>query len=287
MKDFLKRFPFRKFSIFLTVVGTFTYNILLDRDVTCTCKDVAQECTIYMTLPFLIIFFLMLWTDKTLERTCKYTFLCERKKPERNNQVLCGHVRKQLCGVFIIHIFKAISVGLLWVVSVFIDGDWYVCCQSGTEESELACKDEINITAQENVIISSLKNQSRHIGFFLLFAIVSLATLTSLRVCHICHCSRRATYDLVILEEGEKLLKEIIKEATRDELMKNIFEKIDGDVTQNEGENNWIKDLDVAAKMIQSSAKPKLSKSQKQQCTEAEEAGEAGGAVVMLAEGVS
>lgn len=157
MKDFLKKFPFRKFSIFFTVIGSFTYNILLDRDVACTCKDVAQDCNIYMILPFFIIFFLMLWTDKTLERTWKYAFVYKRK---------C--VRTELCSVFLGHIIKAICVGLLWVVSVFIDGDWYVCCNSGTEQSELACKYENNITAEENLTISSLKNKSRvSISFFL------------------------------------------------------------------------------------------------------------------------
>lgn len=157
MKDFLKKFPFRKFSIFFTVIGSFTYNILLDRDVACTCKDVAQDCNIYMFLPFFIIFFLMLWTDKTLERTRKYTFVYKLKG-----------VRTELCSVFLGHIIKAICVGLLWVVSVFIDGDWYVCCNSGTEQSELACKYENNITAEENLTISSLKNKSRvSISFFL------------------------------------------------------------------------------------------------------------------------
>lgn len=158
MRDFLTNFPFRALSIFVTIVGSFTYNILLERDIQCTCKDVALDCSTYMFMPFCIIFFLILWTDKTLQRTCKYTFVCEFNNQEQQNQQC---VRTQLCGVFWSRIFKAFSVGVLWVVSVLVDGDWYVCCESETEKSQLACKDKANITAEENVMINSLKNTSR------------------------------------------------------------------------------------------------------------------------------
>lgn len=158
MRDFLTNFPFRALSIFVTIVGSFTYNILLERDIQCTCKDVGLDCSTYMFMPFGIIFFLILWTDKTLQRTCKYTCVCEFNNQEQQNQQC---VRTQLCGVFWSQIFKAFCVGVLWVVSVLVDGDWYVCCESETEKSQLACKDKTNITAEENVMINSLKNTSR------------------------------------------------------------------------------------------------------------------------------
>lgn len=101
------------------------------------------------------------------------------------------------------------------------------------------------------------------IGFSLLFAIVFLATLASLCDFQRCCRGRRITYDMVILEEGEKLLKGIIREAAKEELKKNLFEKIDGE--QSEVENNWIKCFDVTAEMIQRSEKPNLSKTQKQE----------------------
>lgn len=160
MRDFLTNFPFRALSIFVTIVGSFTYNVLLERDIQCTCEAVAMHCSLYMFLPFLIILFLILWTDKTLKRTLKYTLGYKRKNGEKQ----C--VRKQLCGVIVKRIFKALCVGALWIVSVFVDGDWYVCCLSGTENSQLACKDKTNITAEENVIINSLKNNSRVSGVF-------------------------------------------------------------------------------------------------------------------------
>lgn len=152
MRDFLTNFPFRALSIFVTIVGSFTYNILLERDIQCKCKNVAVECSTYMLIPFCIIFFLILWTDKTLQRICNYTCVCESCPPR---------FRTQLCGVFWSQIFKAFCVGVLWVVSVLVDGDWYVCCERKAQKSQLACKDKTNITAEENVMINSLKNTSR------------------------------------------------------------------------------------------------------------------------------
>jgi len=57
-------------------------------------------------------------------------------------------------------ILKAGLVGSLWVVSVLIDGDWYVCCKNYyTEHPQLPCKK--NITDEVEVIITKLKNESR------------------------------------------------------------------------------------------------------------------------------
>lgn len=174
MKDFLKNFPFRDFSVFITIVGSFTYNILLDRDVVCTCIDVAEDCYIYLLLPAIIIFLLILWTDKTLQRTCKYyIFLVSRQDQLLYDQPAqpkdtkgCG----KLCGVFWICIFKGLCVGVLWPISVFIDGEWFVCCRNDHSETQswLACKDKTNITAEEKVIIGTLKNKSR-VSFVLFF----------------------------------------------------------------------------------------------------------------------
>ena len=60
-------------------------------------------------------------------------------------------------------------VGLLWVTSVLIDGDWYVCCQSDQSEqqAQLPCKDKNNLTAEERTIIAELKNHSKVSAFLL------------------------------------------------------------------------------------------------------------------------
>ncbi|CAI5648767.1 uncharacterized protein LOC109196280 [Oreochromis niloticus] len=279
MKDFLTNFPFRELSIFVTIVGSFTYNLLLERDMACTCKQGTPDCGIYMALPACIIFILILWTDKKFKTACKFTFACRCKgskkdgespspaavasqeQEQRQEQSKC--CRTELCGVLLIRILKAGCVGLLWVVSVLMDGDWYVCCnlEKSNNRTNLACKDKQNITAEENITIIEMKNKSRNIGFGLLFGIIGLAALMSLfdwKRCFECCCRRRIVFDTVILEEGEYLLKEILTEAAKEELTKTIFNQI------SETQKDWIECLDAAANMVEKSSEPKLCKKQEQ-----------------------
>lgn len=156
MKDFLANFPFKKISIFVIIIWSFTYNILLDKVVGCTCKDVDSDCWVYLLLPACIIFVLILCIDKKLRKACRYSCACTRSCSGKG-------CRTQLCGVLVSHTLKAICVGLLWMVSVLIDGDWYVCCKVGRsdQQAKIACKDRTNITSEEKEIITEEKNISR------------------------------------------------------------------------------------------------------------------------------
>lgn len=205
MRDFLKNFPFREFSVFITIVGSFTYNVLLDRDVVCTCIDVATDCRIYLFMPGFIIFFLILWTDKILQRTCNYyIFVCSEKLPSLQcrrpdaEQQKNSNCRGALCGVFVSRLIKAFCIGVLWAISVLIDGDWYVCCQNDHSEkqSQLACKDKTNMTAEENVVINTLKNKSR-VSFFLTLFISYNAVLSQQTLL-------KSQHHLIIIDQATK-----------------------------------------------------------------------------------
>lgn len=152
MQDLLANFPFRKISIFVIIIGSFTYNVLLDRNVGCACKGVDIDCWVYLLSPAFIIFILILCIDKKMRTACRYSCACTRP---------CKCCR--FFGVVISHILKAICVGLLWIVSVLIDGDWYVCCNVGRSEQQakIACSDRTNITSEEKEIITEEKNVSR------------------------------------------------------------------------------------------------------------------------------
>lgn len=68
------------------------------------------------------------------------------------------------------------------------------------------------------------------------------------------------------MEQQEEVLKETFREAAKEQLTKRIFEKIDGNAAdaQPPVQDQWIKDLrNIAAKMIEDSEKPVLSKEQK------------------------
>lgn len=155
MQDLLANFPFREISIFVIIIGSFTYNVLLDRNVGCACKDVDFDCWVYLLSPAFIIFFLILCIDKKMRTACRNSCACTCPCSRK----CC---RTQFCGVVISHTLKAICVGLLWIVSVLIDGDWYVCCKVGRSEQQakIACNDRTNITSEEKEIITEEKNVS-------------------------------------------------------------------------------------------------------------------------------
>lgn len=162
MKDYLTNFPSAKLSIYAAVIVIFTYNVLLERDMACTCKPQTNECNLHMGLPFLVIFVLILWMDKKFRKTWKYTCTCP-----------CGTsgctdvCERCCCSTFLLvlarHMLKAALVGLLWVASVLIDGHWYVCCKNdhSEQQAQLACKDKQHITAEEQQIIAELRNLSK------------------------------------------------------------------------------------------------------------------------------
>lgn len=139
--DLLSHFRCQELGTYATVIGIFTYIVLLHRDMPCTCKDQTKQCNEYMALPFVLVFFIMLFIDKTFRRTTKHgaTFLC----------------------IVIKRTIKASLIGLLWVVAVFIDGDWYVCCKIDEVKKMLPCKTEENLTSEEVAEITDLKNTSQ------------------------------------------------------------------------------------------------------------------------------
>ncbi len=163
MESVLTKLVSEKLSTYAAIIFMFTYSILLDREFACTCRNQEFDCDFYMALPVFLIFLLILWTDRSFQRVCRYLFSCPFG--------CCGwcYTCSFLCSFFY-HIFKAAFIGLLWAAFVLIDGDWYVCCENdhSEQQAKLACKDKTNITAVEKSLIAELKNQSR-VSVYLLF----------------------------------------------------------------------------------------------------------------------
>lgn len=106
----------------------------------------------------------MLWTDNTLQETYKYTLVykrkhgseyecnwncrcCPRKEEQRTTCDCCcvsvKPVKFDIKGQSYVEFSEVIfSRQVVLVVSVLVDGDWYVCCWSEKEQSQLACKDK-------------------------------------------------------------------------------------------------------------------------------------------------
>lgn len=142
MKNIFPKFALKQLSTYISIIVIFVHNVVLDRNLKCSCEQQAHHCNYYMILPFFILFILHLWTDKSFQRELKYwcTFFW----------------------VLLYDLLKAALVGLLWVSSVLIDGDWYVCCHNdrSDKQAKLACKREENLTPEERAIVAKLKNES-------------------------------------------------------------------------------------------------------------------------------
>ncbi|XP_045911255.1 uncharacterized protein LOC123974517 [Micropterus dolomieu] len=220
-----------------------------------------------MMLPFFILFVLQLWTDKKFQIAWKYTCACTwtcRFNKECCNKcchriccccyccTCCINYTKRLCKVFCIflhHIMKAVFIGLLWVASVLIDGDWYVCCwnDQSKQQKQLACKAETDMTAMERKIIAELKDWSWVIGISLLFGALFLAALMSSFGRIKCGedsacCNRKNLYYKVILEEEKDVLREILTKTAKEKLAEDFGNKIRG--------KQWEGCFDVAKDLI-------------------------------------
>ncbi|XP_031167999.1 uncharacterized protein LOC116059182 isoform X2 [Sander lucioperca] len=156
------------FCTYIAVIAVF---ILFGRDFECTCQPQVLDCNVYLYLPAFIVYLLILWTDGSFRSV--YRLLC-RGVPRGTHTHTCS-----FWGSLFYHIFKAAFIGLLWVVVVLIDGDWYVCCQNDRSEQQrqLACKAVGRITEEERVTIAKLRNMSRVFGSFLFLVIVCVPFL--------------------------------------------------------------------------------------------------------------
>ncbi|XP_041858883.1 uncharacterized protein LOC121651080 isoform X2 [Melanotaenia boesemani] len=250
-------FPFSKVSVFLTIVVSFTYNILLNGDMECNCEDVVRDCLVHMFLPCGIFIFLILWTDKTCHQASKYTFACQINGKGKG-------YRKTFCCFLVARVIRAFCVGHLWVVSLFIDGDWYVCfaVYRFDQQKPLACLKKENMTAGEEMAIIQLKNDSRFFGYWLLFGLFFLGALASMCEWKRCCSGKRSQliYDKLLLKEGHNELRETLRQAAKGELTRNYLSKI--------REGRWTECLDFTEELIEKSVKPPLSTQQTRELPE-------------------
>ncbi|XP_041760142.1 uncharacterized protein LOC121587295 [Coregonus clupeaformis] len=154
-------------GFYMTTFALFLYHVVFDEHLKCLCKyGVKPEvtynhCHVYMVLPTVILFLLTLWMDGQFQRILRIT--CRGK---------CN-----LWGRLLAILIKAAAIGFLWVVSVLLDGDWYVCYQ----RTELPCKNNTNETHYqqelEKQIESHFKRESVVIGLVLVLVLLVMNSI--------------------------------------------------------------------------------------------------------------
>ncbi|XP_071208268.1 uncharacterized protein [Salvelinus alpinus] len=191
-------------SFYITFFVLFLYHVAFDH-LKCSCKhDVINEgmCITYMVIPALILLLLTLWMDGELQRVWRITCRC------RGQCILC----KRLVRIFM----KAVTIALLWVVSVLFDGDWYVC----HHRTELQCKNITDATSDQE---TSLKWKSKNLGALLLLSLLVgnfiLTAILGRNICCSPCCSKsyyRALFEENIWEETELHIEKVLKKTAQE-----------------------------------------------------------------------
>ncbi|XP_012992378.1 uncharacterized protein LOC105021667 [Esox lucius] len=165
-----------KTSYFVTIIGLFVYHVVFDTQLTCLTKPGVKpedlptqyECNVYIAMPPFILFFLILWLDGEFQQVWTIVYRCGRDFWQRLFSAL----------------FKATAIGLLWVVSVLLDGDWYAC----HNREEL-----LGLNTNGTYTKEKLKRKSVVIGLKVTLALVFLVAIFNAVPywCYLCCCCER------------------------------------------------------------------------------------------------
>lgn len=179
----------RRWFLLFTIFALYHYHITLDKDMVCSCTSLDLDCWVYLLAPGLVLFMVQLWVNLVFSRGLR---------------LLCRGVGGPVAPVLIWQVLEAGFVGMLWVPSVLLDGDWYLCCGRGT----LGC-----FTPGEILLpLNQIKNESQVIGLLLVVLLTLTATILS---CIPCGSS---DWPEAVLEEAGLVMSQRIRMATRDKL---------------------------------------------------------------------
>ncbi|XP_071397396.1 uncharacterized protein [Centroberyx affinis] len=168
--------------------------------------------------PFLIVF-IVLGINNRFQRVfrfiCKYS--CHANAP----------CKCHFCSTLVMLLFKGFFAGLVWVMIVYIDGNWYVCCSDSLpkELSHLPCKNKSHLTYEEQDTLFQLRDTSMDIGLMLMAsAVVLVVVLTALMHCCTSLCSKscggtcsadpyRGVFKDHLLKETELMIEGSLRKA--------------------------------------------------------------------------
>ncbi|KAK7884725.1 hypothetical protein WMY93_027848 [Mugilogobius chulae] len=154
---------FRRWFFLFTLFCLYYYHVRLDKDMRCSCKSQSKDCWVYLLVPGFILMVVQLWVDMVFGRGLK--FLCG------------GVVRVKVLPLLIKRLLEASFVGHLWVQSVLLDGDWYICCGRGNIRCPVT--NNYYIPGLVRPDSEELRNESQVIGLLLVFVVFLAAAILS------------------------------------------------------------------------------------------------------------
>ncbi|XP_030589930.1 uncharacterized protein LOC115783302 [Archocentrus centrarchus] len=191
-----------------------------------SCNVQTFECNEIMAVPFFLVFFLMLLIDQTFRSAAKNA-----------GTLLCLVVKR---------VFRAISIGLLWVVAMLILTNWYVCCNTDEETRMLFRKDRLKPEEEaritEVIIKSKLIAYSLLLGMTVVTFFVNWSGWRKYFINKFSCCNKKTFYYKLILEEEKKVLEELLRKEANETLTKEIQSNIN--------RKDWDGCFNVAQQMI-------------------------------------
>lgn len=120
-------------------------------------------CILYILLPAVLCF------------SFTMVIACLRVKASASKD---GCSCSKCCTAFL----RALSMGLLWVIIVLFDGDWWVCLMTHSDseaDEQIACKQGTNLTKMDNINIRYHTNVSRVIALVFTLVMVPIWLCTT------------------------------------------------------------------------------------------------------------
>lgn len=122
--EYLEKLSAPAGSAFVAFLFWIVFQYVFNLDFKCPCDSEknTEVCVIYMTLPTISLFIVVMITDKYIRSIC------------------CSIGRKLQCKIVIIimSLIRGVSVASLWMFTVLMNGDWYACLK--TNDFDSLCK---------------------------------------------------------------------------------------------------------------------------------------------------
>ncbi|XP_072306324.1 calcium homeostasis modulator protein 6-like [Eucyclogobius newberryi] len=220
-------------GVYVTLIVTAAFHLMFHRNFACSCRPQKQDqsCFLHLVLPVLLLWVILLLLDKGLQRMC-YRLRCDGS-----------------LWVMMARIIRAACVSMIWVASVLVDGEWWLCCQNNgtTLQATVACTPPSERTMEEKSISAELRSQSRNYGLVVLLAAATLAL--SVSFVRPCYTKSNGELTAVILEEGQKLVFDQLHAAA----MQRLTERVQTRVKQRE----WVQCSKEVGELIKEMTSPK------------------------------
>ncbi|KAM9751149.1 uncharacterized protein ACNS7B_008058 [Menidia menidia] len=229
----------RVWGPYAAVLGIF---LLLGGSLECSCRPQQLGCYLHLLLPAAAAALLLLATDRCFQRLVRHLLSADRRH--------AGSFLRSCGG----RVLRAAGVGLLWLVCVLVDGDWYVCCMNDHSEQQekLACTSAGWLSDEERAVLAELRDTSWNIGCFLLFGIVCLLFLMSLFSWKSpSRAERQHLFHQQLLEQEELALRETLGKLARQRLAEEFQLQMGG--------GRWEQCFDVAERLVKAAVQPAAS----------------------------